>query len=99
MFRVIYAYPGWQNANYVLTDVRNPVCTLKVTRPLGLKITAILYIIANIAYFVYGHHVLDKDYSQRHLCSVSSKTAILEPDTTVASHFFQNIFGARVQKH
>ena len=51
MFEVIYSYSGWQNANYVLNEVRDPVRTLKVAGPLGLGITAMLYIFANIAYF------------------------------------------------
>jgi solute carrier family 7 (L-type amino acid transporter), member 9/15 len=53
MFEVLYAYSGWQNANYVLNEVRDPVRTLKIAGPLGLGITATLYIFANIAYFAY----------------------------------------------
>ena len=39
--------------NYVLNDVKNPVRTLKIAGPLGLGICAILYILANLAYFAY----------------------------------------------
>ena len=53
MFKVLYAYSGWQNANYVLNEVRDPVRILKIAGPLGLGITATLYIFANIAYFAY----------------------------------------------
>ena len=56
MFEVLYAYSGWQNANYVLNEVRDPVRTLKIAGPLGLGITATLYIFANIAYFAYVPH-------------------------------------------
>ena len=51
MFAVLFTYYGWQNANYVLNEVKNPVHTLKIAGPLGLGITATLYIFANIAYF------------------------------------------------
>jgi L-type amino acid transporter 9 len=51
MFAVLFTYYGWQNANYVLNEVRDPVRTLKIAGPLGLGITATLYIFANIAYF------------------------------------------------
>lgn len=37
--------------NYVLNDVKNPVRTLKIAGPLGLGICALLYLLANIAYF------------------------------------------------
>lgn len=53
MFKVLFAYEGWQNVNYVLNDVKNPVRTLKVAGPLGLGITSALYILANISYFAY----------------------------------------------
>lgn len=34
-----------------MNNVRNPVRTLKIAGPLGLGICALLYILANIAYF------------------------------------------------
>ena len=53
MFKVISAYNGWSNVNYVLNDVKNPVRTLKISGPLGLGICAILYFLANVAFFAY----------------------------------------------
>ncbi|OJA09985.1 hypothetical protein AZE42_12695, partial [Rhizopogon vesiculosus] len=35
-FKVLYAYSGWSNVNYVMNNVRNPVRTLKIAGPLGL---------------------------------------------------------------
>ena len=51
MFKVLSAYSGWSNVNYVLNDVKNPIRTLKIAGPLGLSICAILYLLANVAYF------------------------------------------------
>ncbi|KAG6329414.1 hypothetical protein ID866_9676, partial [Astraeus odoratus] len=51
MFKVLYAYGGWSNVNYVLNNVRDPVRTLKISGVLGLGICSLLYIFANIAYF------------------------------------------------
>ncbi|KAH8082805.1 amino acid transporter [Cristinia sonorae] len=50
-FKVLNAYAGWSNVNYVLNNVKNPVRTLKIAGPLGLGICAVLYLLANIAYF------------------------------------------------
>ncbi|KAH0830176.1 amino acid transporter [Lanmaoa asiatica] len=50
-FKVLNAYAGWSNVNYVLNNVRNPVRTLKIAGPLGLGSCAALYLLANIAYF------------------------------------------------
>ena len=51
MFKVLNAYAGWSNINYVLNEVKDPVRTLKIAGPLGLGICAVSYIFANIAYF------------------------------------------------
>jgi amino acid transporter len=51
MFKVLNAYSGWSNVNYVMNNVRNPVRTLKIAGPLGLGICAVLYLLANVAYF------------------------------------------------
>ncbi|KAI0365764.1 high affinity methionine permease [Pilatotrama ljubarskyi] len=50
-FKVLGAYSGWSNVNYVLNNVKNPVRTLKIAGPLGLGICAALYLLANISYF------------------------------------------------
>jgi amino acid transporter len=50
-FKVLFAYSGWSNVNYVMNNVRNPVRTLKIAAPLGLGICAVLYLLANVAYF------------------------------------------------
>ncbi|KAF3903917.1 hypothetical protein ABW21_db0201381 [Orbilia brochopaga] len=49
--QVIFAYTGWENANYVLSEVKNPTKTLKWSAPIALGTVAVLYILANIAYF------------------------------------------------
>ncbi|KZS96537.1 high affinity methionine permease [Sistotremastrum niveocremeum HHB9708] len=50
-FKVLFAYAGWSNVNYVLNEVRDPIRTLKIAGPLGLAICALLYLLANVAYF------------------------------------------------
>ncbi|KZT69138.1 amino acid transporter [Daedalea quercina L-15889] len=50
-FKVLYAYSGWSSVNYVMNNVRDPVRTLKIAAPLGLTICAVLYLLANVAYF------------------------------------------------
>ncbi|KAH8816509.1 high affinity methionine permease [Xylogone sp. PMI_703] len=51
LFKVLNSYAGWSNAAYVLNEVKRPVHTLKIAGPLGLGICAIMYLLANIAYF------------------------------------------------
>lgn len=51
MFKVLHAYDGWSNVNYVMNNVKNPIRTLKVAGALGLSISTALYFLANVAYF------------------------------------------------
>jgi amino acid transporter len=51
LFKVISTYAGWNNAAYVLNEVKNPVRTLSIAGPLGLGTVGVLYFFANIAYF------------------------------------------------
>lgn len=51
LLRIIYSYKGWENANYVLGEVRNPKKTLSIAAPLAVGGVTILYVLANVAYF------------------------------------------------
>ncbi|KAK0710634.1 amino acid/polyamine transporter I [Lasiosphaeris hirsuta] len=51
LMQVLYAYSGWENANYVLTEVHNAPKTLKRAAPLASLIVTALYILANVSYF------------------------------------------------
>ncbi|KUJ19016.1 amino acid transporter [Mollisia scopiformis] len=51
LFKVLNSYAGWNNAAYVLNEVKRPVHTLKIAGPLGLGICAVLYLLANVAFF------------------------------------------------
>jgi amino acid transporter len=51
LFKVLNSYTGWNNAAYVLNEVKRPVRTLKIAGPLGLGICGVLYLLANVAYF------------------------------------------------
>jgi len=50
ILQVLYAYSGWENANYVLTEVRNAPTTLKRAAPIAVSAVTVLYVLANIAY-------------------------------------------------
>lgn len=51
LLQVLYAYSGWENANYVLTEVRNAPKTLRRAAPIAITAVTVLYVLANIAYF------------------------------------------------
>ncbi|EWC44884.1 hypothetical protein DRE_00943 [Drechslerella stenobrocha 248] len=51
MLRIIYSYKGWENANYVLGEVKNPKRTLSIAAPASVGVVTVLYVLANVAYF------------------------------------------------
>ncbi|KAF2834297.1 high-affinity methionine permease-like protein [Patellaria atrata CBS 101060] len=51
LLRIVYSYKGWENANYVLGEVKDPRKTLRVAAPLAIGGVTILYVLANVAYF------------------------------------------------
>lgn len=51
-FKVSYAYSGYDNANNVLDEVKDPVRTLKRVAPLAMITIFIFYLLLNLAYFV-----------------------------------------------
>ena len=51
ILNVIYSYKGWENANYVVAELKNPRKTLAIAAPLAVGGVTILYILANVAYF------------------------------------------------
>ncbi|OAA61642.1 amino acid transporter [Niveomyces insectorum RCEF 264] len=57
LLKVIYCFRGYSTANQVLSDVRNPVRTLRVAAPLALVLVSLSYLAINVAFFL----VVDKD--------------------------------------
>ena len=51
LYNVIWSYIGYSNANYALSETRNPVRTLKRAAPAALITVGIFYMLVNIAYF------------------------------------------------
>nr|OQO23724.1 hypothetical protein B0A51_09031 [Rachicladosporium sp. CCFEE 5018] len=51
LYNVIWSYIGYNNANYALSETKDPVKTLKIAGPLALGTVAVLYMCVNIAYF------------------------------------------------
>ncbi len=51
LLNIVYSYKGWENANYVLSEIRDPRRTLTIAAPLAVGGVTILYVLANVAYF------------------------------------------------
>ncbi|KAG6359698.1 hypothetical protein INS49_010750 [Diaporthe citri] len=51
LLRIMYSYKGWENANYVVGELKNPKRTLAVAAPLAVGGVTVLYLLANVAYF------------------------------------------------
>lgn len=51
LYNVIWSYIGYSNANYSMSEMKNPVRTLKIAAPTAIIIVSIAYMLCNIAYF------------------------------------------------
>lgn len=51
LYNIIWSYVGYSNANYALSETKNPTRTLKFAAPLALGSISILYMLANVSYF------------------------------------------------
>ncbi|KAK5996812.1 High-affinity methionine permease [Cladobotryum mycophilum] len=51
LLSVVYSYKGWESANYVVSELRNPRRTLAIAAPLAVSSVTVLYVLANVAYF------------------------------------------------
>ncbi|KAL4809854.1 amino acid/polyamine transporter I [Aspergillus unguis] len=52
LFKVLYSYAGLNNVNNVLSEVHNPVSTIKSVCPAALVTSGLLYLLANTSYFL-----------------------------------------------
>ncbi|KAJ1323653.1 High affinity methionine permease [Microdochium nivale] len=51
LYYVIWSFIGYSNANYALSETRDPVRTLRLAAPLAVTVIGVLYILVNISYF------------------------------------------------
>ncbi|ORY63341.1 amino acid permease [Pseudomassariella vexata] len=51
LYNVIWSFAGYSNANYALSETKNPVRTLRIAAPLAVGFIGTLYILVNISYF------------------------------------------------
>ncbi|PYH73661.1 high affinity methionine permease [Aspergillus vadensis CBS 113365] len=51
LYNVIWSFIGYSNANYALSETKNPTRTLKIAAPIAIISVGIMYMLCNIAYF------------------------------------------------
>jgi len=51
LYNVIWSFIGYSNANYALSEVRDPVHTIKRAAPLAMFAVTAVYLFINVAYF------------------------------------------------
>uniref|UniRef100_A0A060TAN9 ARAD1D28292p n=1 Tax=Blastobotrys adeninivorans TaxID=409370 RepID=A0A060TAN9_BLAAD len=51
LYNIIWSFVGYSNANYALSEAKNPNRILKIAAPIALVSVAIMYLFCNISYF------------------------------------------------
>ncbi|TDL24519.1 amino acid transporter [Rickenella mellea] len=64
LYAVIWSFAGYSNANYALSEAKEPVRTLKRAAPLAVFSVTLVYMLVNIAYFavVPKEEILDSNH-------------------------------------
>lgn len=57
LYNIIWSFWGYSNANYALSEVHDPVRTIKRAAPLALLTVTLVYMLVNIGYYA----VVDRD--------------------------------------
>ncbi|KIP09738.1 hypothetical protein PHLGIDRAFT_66968 [Phlebiopsis gigantea 11061_1 CR5-6] len=57
LYNVIWSFIGYSNANYALSEIRDPVRTIRLAAPAAMIAITAVYMLVNIAYYA----VVDKD--------------------------------------
>ncbi|KAJ3520567.1 hypothetical protein NMY22_g12697 [Coprinellus aureogranulatus] len=51
LFNVMWSFIGYSNANYALSEIRDPIKTMKRAAPLAMSAVTAVYLLINVAYF------------------------------------------------
>ncbi|KAL2859838.1 high affinity methionine permease [Aspergillus lucknowensis] len=51
LYNIIWSFIGYSNANYALSETKNPTRTLRIAAPIAVGAVGVLYMLVNIAYF------------------------------------------------
>lgn len=94
VYRLVFSYGGFENAFNVVNEVKNPVKQLKKHSFIALTIVAVLYMLANVAYFAAGKAEI------RPWCWTSTdirivpKAELLKSKEISAALFFRHALGS-----
>jgi amino acid transporter len=65
LYNVIWSYIGYSNANYALSEVKDPVKTLKRSALAAIILVSILYMLVNVSMASTTTHLVHLTYSSR----------------------------------
>jgi amino acid transporter len=89
------SYIGYSNANYALSEVRDPIRTIKRAAPSAMILVTLAYVAVNVAYFA----VVSKQDMLEGGTMAAYGSLITQTNVHVKMHnifralFFRNIFG------
>ncbi|KAF5681707.1 high affinity methionine permease [Fusarium circinatum] len=91
LLNIIYSYKGWENANYVVSELKHPKKTLAIAAPIAIGGVTILYVLANVAYFA-AIPKSDLAKSDLFLHWIVTVVVLLAPPAGPAYNFIVNLY-------
>ena len=58
LVNIVFSYAGYSNAFNVVSEIKNPIPTLKRHATISVLVVAVLYMLCNIAYFAAGKAII-----------------------------------------
>jgi amino acid transporter len=102
LYNVIWSYIGYSNANYALSETKNPVRTLKIAAPTALISVAVIYMFVNVCLLpLQGNGFRRRDkltVSQIAYFAAVPKEEIISSGRILAASYFRNVFGPSAER-
>jgi amino acid transporter len=99
LYNVIWSYIGYSNANYALSETKNPIRTLKIAAPSAIIFVSIVYMLVNVSCpsstASPRHHL---DLIQIAYFAAVPKAEIVSSGRILAASFFRNVFGHKAER-
>ena len=97
LYNVIWSYIGYSNANYALSETKNPVRTLKIAAPTALISVAVIYMFVNVSLSII---LLVPALTPTQIAYFAAvpKDEILSSGRILAASYFRNVFGNKAER-
>lgn len=102
LYNVIWSYIGYNNANYSLSETKNPVRALKIAAPMAIICVSVLYMLVNVGFRLASFliFILIRECLNPQIAYFAAvpREEIMSSGRILAASFFRNVFGPSAER-